>query len=298
VRVALAVVLEAEHESAQPLLDERRQQVVRKLPAQAVWLEADPLRIAQVIANLLTNAAKYSEPASVVELGAVVECREVAIYVQDDGIGIEPALLPRVFEMFSQMKNSLDRAEGGLGIGLALVRGLVELHGGRVEAQSAGPGTGARFIVHLPRASEPPEADDVDHDKPRPPREAPAHRILVADDNRDAASSLATLLALDGHEIRVVNDGEQALFEAERFRPHVALLDIGMPKKNGYDVARAIRDAAWGRAMLLVAVTGWGQSEDKRRAKEAGFDRHFTKPLELDALSAFLAQSLRGRHDE
>jgi PAS domain S-box-containing protein len=297
-RVALARVVDAALETAQPLLDERRQQVVRKLPAHDVWLDADPLRIAQVIANLLTNSAKYSEPASIVELGAVVEGGEVAIYVQDSGIGIEPSLLPRVFEMFSQMKHSLDRAEGGLGIGLALVRGLVELHGGRVDAQSAGPGTGARFTVHLPRANDPLGEREVGHDKPQPPLEAPACRILVADDNRDAASSLATLLALDGHEIRVANDGEQALVEAERFRPHVALLDIGMPKKNGYDVARAIRDAPWGRDVLMVAVTGWGQSEDKRRAKEAGFDRHFTKPLDLDALSAFLAQSLRGRHAE
>src|SRR6185503_4450137 len=148
------------------------------------------------------------------------------------------------------------------------------------EAQSAGPGTGARFTVHLPRADEPPCEHEADHGEAQPALDAPARRILVADDNRDAASSLATLLALDGHQIRVANDGEQAIDEAGRFRPHVALLDIGMPKKNGYDVARAIRDTAWGRTMLLVAVTGWGQSEDKRRAKEAGFDRHFTKPLD------------------
>jgi PAS domain S-box-containing protein len=292
-RVALARVVDAALETAQPLLDERRQRVVRALPAEAAWLDADPLRIAQVIANLLTNAAKYSESGSVVELGAVVADREVAIYVQDNGIGIEPALLPRVFEMFSQMKGSLDRAEGGLGIGLALVRGLVELHGGRVEAQSEGPGTGARFTVHLPRADAPPSrSPEPERAEAQPSLDRPA-RILVADDNRDAASSLATLLSLDGHEIRVANDGEQALAEAERFRPQVALLDIGMPKKNGYEVARAIRDAPWGRDILLVAVTGWGQTEDKRRAKEAGFDRHFTKPLDLDALSAFLAQALR-----
>ena len=294
-RVALSQVVDAALETAQPLLDDRRQQVARALPAREVWLDADPLRIAQVIANLITNAAKYSEPGSVIALGVIAEGREVAIYVQDNGIGIEPALLPRVFEMFSQMKGSLDRAEGGLGIGLALVRGLVELHGGRVEAHSAGPGTGSRFTVVLPLADDPPADADERDEVNENPRPAPSARILVADDNRDAASSLATLLALDGHQVRVANDGEQALVEAERFRPHVALLDIGMPKKNGYEVARAIRQAPWGRGMLLAAVTGWGQTEDKRRAKDAGFDRHFTKPLDLDALSAFLAKSLRGQ---
>jgi PAS domain S-box-containing protein len=294
-RVALQTVVDLARETTQPLLDERRQVISPLLPSHPVWLDADPLRLAQVLANLITNASKYSEPGSTIELGAMLEPGGIAIHVQDSGIGIEPSLLPRVFEMFSQMKDSLDRAEGGLGIGLALVKGLVELHGGRIEAYSAGPGTGARFTAHLPvdpDGTQPAPDDRLRHETPRDVRA----RVLVADDNRDAASSLATLLSLDGHDVRVANDGEQALVEAEAFRPDVALLDIGMPGKNGYEVAREIRAKPWGRAMLLVAVTGWGQSEDKRRAKDAGFDHHFTKPLDLDALSAFLADALARRH--
>ena len=228
-------------------------------------------------------------------LGAEVEENRVAIRVRDDGIGIEPASLPRIFEMFSQAKSSLDRAEGG--IGLSLVKGLVELHDGTVEATSAGLGEGAEFVVRLPLPAEAlgavPEIDDASREKPS----TRAVRILVADDNRDAAASLATLLTLDGHEIAVAHDGEAALASAEAFRPDVALLDIGMPNLNGYEVAQSIRAAQWGRSMLLVAVTGWGQSEDKRRAYEAGFDHHFTKPLDLDAFGTFLNDALTRQRD-
>jgi CheY-like chemotaxis protein len=201
-------------------------------------------------------------------------------------------------EIWPDIGPRIERAEGGLGIGLALVKGPVELHGGRVEAESAGPGTGACFTVHLPLAPDAPPPERQPDTQGPPARSGSHARILVADDNRDAAASLATLLSLDGHDIRVANDGEQALDEAERFHPDVALLDIGMPKKNGYEVARELRSSPWGHDMLLVAVTGWGQSEDKRRAREAGFDQHFTKPLDLDALTAFLAHALatRSRH--
>ena len=230
-------------------------------------------------------------------LGAEVEENRVAIRVRDDGIGIEPASLPRIFEMFSQAKSSLERAEGGLGTGLALVKGLVELHDGTVEATSAGLGEGAEFVVRLPLTAEAlgaaPEIDDASREKPS----TRAVRILVADDNRDAAASLATLLTLDGHEIAVAHDGEAALASAEAFRPDVALLDIGMPNLNGYEVAQSIRAAQWGRSMLLVAVTGWGQSEDKRRAHEAGFDHHFTKPLDFDAFGTFLNDALTRQRD-
>jgi len=289
--VDLGSVVAMALETVRPLIDERRQTLIQDLPAAPILLDADSMRLAQVLANLLTNAAKYSEPGGVIELAAAREVDQIRIDVKDSGIGIEPALLPRVFEMFSQMQGSLDRAEGGLGIGLALVKGLVELHGGHVEAHSAGPGHGARFTVHLPLPGDAPNASPSgDDDTATPdPRRA---RILVADDNRDAASSLATLLTLDGHDVRIANDGARALVEAEAFRPHIALLDIGMPKHNGYDVARAIRAADWGRSMVLVAVTGWGQSEDKRRAKEAGFDHHFTKPLDLDVLGAFVTDAL------
>ena len=290
-RVELRSVIAMALETAKPLIDDRRQRVIQRLPAASTWLDADPMRLAQVLANLLTNAAKYSEPGGTIELAVACEGEALRIDVIDSGIGIEPALLPRVFEMFSQMQGSLDRAEGGLGIGLALVRGLVELHGGHVGAQSGGLGQGSRFTVRLPLlpGAQPPARDSADVPQTIQPRSA---RILVADDNRDAAASLATLLSLDGHDVRVANDGAQALVEAEAFRPDIALLDIGMPKRNGYEVARAIRAASWALQPVLVAVTGWGQSEDKRRALEAGFDRHFTKPLDLDVLTAFVADAL------
>jgi CheY-like chemotaxis protein/two-component sensor histidine kinase len=296
-RVQLASVVETALETARPLLDERRQRVTTDLPATPVWLDADPLRLAQILANLLTNAAKYSEPGGRVDLRASTDAGRLSISVSDTGIGIEPELLPRVFEMFSQVKSSIDRAEGGLGIGLALVKGLVELHEGTVEARSEGLGKGAEFVVTLPLPGhgQQPAAQNGDSTRNEtPPRAA---RILVADDNRDAAASLATLLQLDGHEITVANDGRHALAAAESFRPHIALLDIGMPKLNGYEVARHVRAEAWGKSVVLVAVTGWGQSEDKRRAFEAGFDHHFTKPLDLDVLGAFLNDVLSRRRE-
>ena len=290
-RVELHSVIAMALETARPLIDDRRQIVTQHLPAAPLWLDADPMRVAQVLANLLTNAAKYSEPGGIIELAATREVDHLRIDVVDSGIGIEPSLRPSVFEMFSQMQASLDRAEGGLGIGLALVKGIVELHGGRVDAHSDGPGRGARFTVRLPVPDG--DAHAVQSgDQPAPVKSARTARILVADDNRDAASSLATLLRLDGHEVRVANDGAQALAAAEAFVPQIALLDIGMPKRNGYEVARAIRTSQWGASMVLVAVTGWGQSEDKRRAKDAGFDHHFTKPLDLDVLAAFVGDAL------
>jgi PAS domain S-box-containing protein len=291
-RVQLASVVEAALETTRPLLDERRQLLTTSLPTEPVWLSADPLRVAQILANLLTNAAKYSERGGRVDLSAHVHGDRLSVSVKDTGIGIEPDLLPRVFEMFSQVKSSLDRAEGGLGIGLALVKGLVELHEGTVEARSEGLGMGAEFVVTLPLPDAGLSPTVSAGGLARSEAHARAVRILVADDNRDAAASLATLLELDGHEISVAHDGRVALAAAEAFRPHVALLDIGMPKVNGYEVARQIRAEPWGKAVILVAVTGWGQTEDKRRALEAGFDHHFTKPLDLDALGALLADAL------
>ncbi|HSD00159.1 MAG TPA: ATP-binding protein, partial [Casimicrobiaceae bacterium] len=291
---ALSTIVDTALETAGPLLTERRQALDVRLPEPGVWLHADPLRVAQILANLLTNAAKYSEQGARVVLAAEVEDNRVAIRVRDSGIGIDHESLPRIFEMFSQAKNSLDRAEGGLGIGLALVKGLVELHDGSVEATSAGLGQGAEFVVRLPlpvHADARAGAADPLADTASVKR----MRILVADDNRDAAASLATLLTLDGHEISVAHDGSGAVEAAETFRPDVALLDIGMPKLNGYEVAQRIRAAPWGRSMMLVAVTGWGQSEDKRRAHEAGFDHHFTKPLDLDAFGAFLGEAFAPR---
>ena len=293
-RVRLAAVVDAAIETARPFLDARRHGLTLDVPAEPIELDVDSTRIAQVLSNLLTNAAKYSEAGRQIVVAAAREGGGVAISVRDAGIGIDPELLPRVFDMFSQVQTSLDRAEGGLGIGLALVKGLVELHGGRVEARSAGLGRGAEFVVWLPlpegAAAAAPRDERRILDRPA----APA-RILIADDNRDAASSLASLLALDGHETRVVNDGALAISAAHAFKPHVALLDIGMPRLNGYEVAREIRAAPWGKEVTLIAVTGWGQAEDKRRAQEAGFDHHFTKPLDLEVLDACLAEALGRR---
>jgi CheY-like chemotaxis protein len=215
----------------------------------------------------------------------------VVVSVRDTGIGLAPEHLSRVFEMFSQVDSALERSQGGLGIGLSLVKGLVEMHGGRVEARSEGLGRGSEFVVYLP-------AGDVTGSEAQGPAVVAApgasrarRRVLVADDNRDAADSLAAILRLGGHDVHAVHDGQAAVEAAERFRPDLALLDIGMPKLNGYEAARQIRGQPWGRRMVLVAITGWGQEDDRRRATEAGFDAHLTKPTDPAALNQLLAAS-------
>ncbi len=207
--------------------------------------------------------------------------------MRDTGVGIAREQLPHLFEMFSQVTPALERTQGGLGIGLALVRGLVELHGGRVEARSAGIGKGSEFIVRLPVMKSPPDDPDPAEVK----RAAPARhwRILAVDDNRDAVDSLASMLQIAGHVTRTAYDGLEATEVAEVFRPEVVLLDIGLPKMNGYEVARHIRQQPWGKGMILIALTGWGQEDDKRRATASGFDHHLTKPVEPTALENLLA---------
>jgi CheY-like chemotaxis protein len=228
------------------------------------------------------------EPNGQIEVSANVGDGGVYICVKDHGIGLEPDSLRRVFEMFAQVKGTLDRAEGGLGIGLALVKGLVELHGGRVTASSGGLGKGSEFRVWLPAPAR--RADATADDNPqRSLRSSRARRILVVDDNIDAAQSLAFLLQAEGHDVCIAHDGEQAFISAGDFRPDIALLDIGLPKLDGYAVAEAIRREAWGKDILLLALTGWGQNDDKRRALEAGFDFHLTKPVDLDQMSSLIA---------
>ncbi len=279
-RVDLPAVVESAVETVRPLLDRKGHALQLALPGDAPALDADPVRLAQVLANLLTNAAKYTDPGGRITLAAQAEGQLLAIEVADDGIGLAPEALPRLFGMFSQVGPGEGRTEGGLGVGLALVKALVELHGGRVAAHSDGLGQGSRFTVWLPLALAParPEA--------APPAPAPAgpRRVLVADDNRDAADTLALLLEMSGHQVCVAYDGLQALATAREMRPEVALLDIGMPGMDGHAVARAVRAEPWGAAVLLVAVTGWGQEEDRRRAREAGFDHHVTKPVEPGAV--------------
>lgn len=286
-RVQLAAVVGNAVDTTRPLIEAAGHSLTITLPPEPVYLDADPIRLAQVFANLLNNAAKYTDRGGRLTLTAALDLHEIVVSVRDSGIGIPSEALPRVFEMFAQVDRSLEKAQGGLGIGLTLVKRLVELHGGSVEARSEGLGMGSEFVVRLPtvperKTSRRPAAQT------RRSNEISC-RILIADDNRDAAESMSMMLRLMGNEVRTVHDGAQAVEEASAFRPDVVLLDIGMPRLNGYAVARAIREQRWGAGMVLVALTGWGQDEDKRRAVEAGFDQHFTKPVNPAALERLIA---------
>jgi signal transduction histidine kinase len=287
--VDLAAVVSQAVETARPLLEERRHTLTVSVAPDALRVKADATRLAQVVANLLTNAAKYTDAGGQVWLTVEQQEGEAVVRVEDTGRGIPAGMLARVFDLFTQVDAALDRVEGGLGIGLTLVRSLVEMHGGTVEALSDGPGQGSEFVVRLPVLVEGPEAA----------REAPAggsegvpgpsRRVLVVDDNRDAADSLALLLKLMGHEVRTAYDGPAALQEARAWRPEVVLLDIGLPGMTGYEVARRLREERPPEELLLVALTGYGQEEDRRRSQEAGLDLHFVKPVDPNALRDLLA---------
>ena len=256
-----------------------------------IGLDADPTRVAQVVGNLLTNAAKYTPPGGQITLTIEREASEAVIRVADTGVGLPPEMLHRVFEMFTQVDTSLERSQGGLGIGLTLVKRLVELHGGSVTAESAGAGHGSTFTVRLPALPENAPAAGIVAEPPSQPR-GPL-KILVADDNADSAESLALMLGILGHEVRTAGDGEVAVALAESFRPNVILTDIGMPKLNGYDVARLVRAMPWAEATVVAALTGWGQDDDKERSRGAGVDYHLVKPVDLDALNRVLATAGR-----
>jgi PAS domain S-box-containing protein len=288
-RVELADVLHTAIETARPLLEASAHELAVTMPPQPVPVQADPTRLAQVFANLLNNAAKYTEKAGHIWLTAERREGEAVVSVRDTGIGIAAEHLPDIFKMFSQVAPALERSQGGLGIGLSLVKGLVELHGGAIEARSAGPGKGSEFTVHLPIVDGPVEAPQEPTENAEKVRRVHKCRILVVDDLRDAADSLAIMLRTMGHDTRTAYDGLEAVQTAAAFRPHVVLLDIGLPKMNGYEAARRIRNEPWGGDVALVAVTGWGQEEDKRRSLEAGFDHHLTKPVEAAALEKLLA---------
>jgi PAS domain S-box-containing protein len=291
-RVNLADAVRGAVETTRPLIEASAHKLTVTLPAEPLYLDADRTRLAQVFSNLLHNAAKYTEPGGHVWLTAERDGGQVVVSVRDTGIGIAAEHLPRLFEMFSQAAPALERSHGGLGIGLSLVRGLVELHGGRVEAQSGGPGKGSEFTVRLPAVEAPaPPATAAPEKKPEG---GPKCRILVADDNRDAVRSLALLLRMMGHEVHTAHDGLEAVQAAATFRPDAALLDIGMPKMNGYEAARSIREQPWGRNTVLVAVTGWGQEEDKRRAREVGFNEHMTKPVDPVELEKLVCALVAG----
>ncbi len=284
-RIEISDVIARAVEVASPLLEQRGHHLTVSVPRSGHAVCVDPGRLAQVFSNLLTNACKYTDPGGHVSVTAEREGSWVAIRVRDSGVGIEPDMLPRVFDLFAQEPQSLDRARGGLGLGLAIVHSLVSLHGGSVDVDSGGRGQGAVFTVRLPLAGL---ADDPPHDVAeeshlRSPR-AESRRVLIVDDNDDAAELLAELLAAHGHVTRIAHDGPAALAMLPEFAPHVALLDIGLPAMDGYELARRMRATAAGAKACIVAVTGYGQETDRRRSSEAGFDAHFVKPLDSDAI--------------
>jgi CheY-like chemotaxis protein len=248
----------------------------------------DRTRLAQVFANLLNNCTKYTDPGGRIGLTVERQGSDVVVRVKDNGVGISADLLPHIFEIFTQADRSLDRSQGGLGIGLSLVRGLVEMHGGRVEAHSEGPGKGSEFIVRLPVMLSSDRGAPEDRDGHGNQRFS-KYRILVVDDNKDSATSLALMLKIMGHETRTAYDGMTAVDAAATFRPEVVLLDLGLPKLSGYDACRRIRAQPWGERIVLIAQTGWGQEEDKRRSREAGFNFHMVKPVDPAALEKLLA---------
>lgn len=285
-RVELAEVLRQAIETSRPLIEAGGHQLIVEESPTPVIVEADLMRMSQVFSNLLNNAAKYTPSGGQIVVAIAREDGGVAVSVRDTGVGIPAAMLPRVFEMFAQVDRSLERSQGGLGIGLSLVKKLVEMHGGSVEARSEGHGKGSEFVVRLPTVGSPSDSGRSDSSEQA---DAPAsRRVLVVDDNVDAALSMAMMLKVMGNETRTAHDGLQAIEVAADYRPDVVLLDIGMPKLNGYEAARRIREQPWGREMVLAAITGWGQDDDRRRSLEAGFDHHLVKPIDLAALQKLL----------
>ena len=280
-------IVERAVETVRPLIDQRRHELTVSLPPQPIWLYADAARLEQVVVNLLTNAAKYTDEGGHIWLTVQQEGDEAVLQVRDTGVGIAPELLPRIFDLFTQAERSLDRSQGGLGIGLCLVQRLVEMHGGTVEVYSA-LGQGSEFVVRLPVMLTPAPQP------PSPPEETaeptgPSLRVLVVDDNVDAAQSLAMLLKESGHDVRTAHDGPTALEAALDYRPNVVLLDIGLPGLDGFEVAKRLRQQPVLQSVVLVAMTGYGQESDRQRSQEAGFDHHLVKPADFGKVQQILA---------
>jgi signal transduction histidine kinase/ActR/RegA family two-component response regulator len=293
-RAELDEIIRSAVETSRPLIDSSRHELTVRLPSETVYLDADVVRLAQVFSNLLNNAAKYTASGGRIAVVAERDARAdtVLVAIEDSGMGIPPPMLARIFEPFTQLDRSLERAQGGLGIGLALAKRLVQMHGGTIEAHSDGPGKGSRFAVRLPVSAEQGVPQSIPQESHRPTPARARRRVLVADDNYDSATSLSILLNDAGYEIRTAGDGAQALQTAAEFRPDIALLDIGMPMLNGYEIARRIRDQPWGRDVLLIAVTGWGGPEHRQQTAAAGFDHHLIKPVDPTALTQLLASLL------
>lgn len=286
--LTLRTILDRSVEAAQPIISARNHALQIECSTDSATVEGDPTRLVQILSNLLNNAAKYMQASGTIVLRATIDQAHAVFSVKDSGIGLTSEALPKLFNLFSRVHDGMESAPSGLGIGLALVRQLVELHGGTVSATSPGPNRGSEFIVRLPLNGSAPAP--VPADAKTSPAGATPHilRVLVADDNQDALESLALLLQICGHEVRKAADGAETLQALAAWRPDVVLLDIGMPVLDGYEVAQRIRKETWGAQLFLVAVSGWGQSEDRKRAAEAGFDLHFRKPIGLPALESII----------
>jgi signal transduction histidine kinase/ActR/RegA family two-component response regulator len=286
-RVELATVVHAAVETARSLIERKGHEFILVVPPEPIWLNADPLRLAQVVGNLLNNASKFTEAGGCIRLSAALRGEEAEIRVRDNGAGIGAEQLPFIFDMFMQAEAPIERVGAGLGIGLALVKSLVEMHDGTVEAHSAGVGHGSEFVVRLPITHEAQQTI-------APPLEAStttaARRVLVVDDNRDAAELLAMCLERSGHQTYIAHDGLEAVDKAAQLKPDIILLDIGLPKINGFEAARRIREQSQGKSPVLVAFTGWGQDADRQKSREAGFDAHIVKPVDPDVLVNLLAK--------
>jgi len=289
--IELAALIARAVETVQPLVQERGHEFTTEIPAGTLRVNADPLRLTQALGNVLGNAAKYTERGGRITLSVCPQGADVEIRVRDTGIGIPAEVLPRIFDLFTQLDRRSDHPHSGLGIGLALVRRLLQMHDGTITAHSEGTGLGSEFVLRLPLLLETTQSANGKQSTTRTDDAPPVRRrILVADDNADALETLATVLELSGHEVFSAPNGSLALESAERHLPEVALLDIGMPLLDGYEVARRIRAQAWGKRITLVALTGWGQDSDRRRSQEAGFDSHLVKPLDLEKLTQLLAR--------
>jgi PAS domain S-box-containing protein len=286
-RISLATVVNSAVETSLPLIEQMGQELTVTLPGHVLLVDADMTRLVQVFLNLLNNAAKYGQRGGHVHVNVARQDGDAVVTVKDSGIGILADQMPRIFNMFTQLDGSSEKSQGGLGIGLALVKRLVEMHGGRVEVTSEGAGKGSEFVVRLPVVTEASKRPDSSEDATRP---VPSPlRILVVDDNRDGADSLSQMLKIMGNDTRTAYDGQAGVASAAEFRPEVVLLDIGLPKLNGYEACRHIREQSWGKNVVMIAVTGWGQDEDRRRSHDAGFDLHLVKPVEPQLLIDTLA---------
>jgi signal transduction histidine kinase/ActR/RegA family two-component response regulator len=295
--IALNAIVDCTLESVRPIIEARRHLLRVSLPPEPIWLEADAARLVQVFQNLLINAAKYTDEGGKILLTAARQNNQIIIKITDTGIGISPDLLPQVFDPFIQGQRSKDRAQGGLGLGLTVVRNIVESHGGTVQAFSAGRGEGSEFVLHLPVLDEPvPSPSEAKKTKSLP--SVTGLRILVVDDHVDSASSLALLLRLAGHDARTAHDGPAALEAVQTYAPNIVLLDLGLPNMDGLEVARRIRTEMGLKDLLLVAITGYGKDEDRHQSKAAGCDVHLVKPVDIDKLHALLARPNLARHSE